>query len=1001
RGGWFKVALLVTLTLIFGSFGSAAWAYWLAGSTAGSNGASAATSVNAGATPTASAASTTITVSWAASTLATGQAVNGYQIKRYDANTLALQTILTACTGTVASTSCIESAVPQGAWKYSVTPVFATNWLGAESAKSATVFVDTTAPVNSLSLSNKTGGGSYLTGTKLYYQGSIAGSFTLTNAVTDSVSGPASSTSATLGGTSTGWTHTPSAVSTPVGGPYVSNSFSWSAATTSGPTELITGRDVMGNTAGTAVTFVKDTTVPALGTVTFPNAYQSSLSVSVSFTAGASDSQSGLNPAAYRLARSVAPLAGGVCGAYVTDTNFAIAPTSPLVDGTLASGNCYKYQFVTVDNVGNTRTTASANVVKVDATAPTNNIAVTIVSGAASITGTTVYYKGSAAGSFKLTNAVADAVSTPASSQTAALGGTTTKWTHTGSTVSTPSRGPFVSNTFTWTIGAVTSPTEAVTGRDAAGNTVVTNLTFVNDITAPTGGTVSYVNGPTGGTTVSVTFTDGTDAGSGIGTRLLQRASAALTNGVCGSYGSFATVFGGTNPTSPLADTVTYSNCYKYQYVVSDNVGNTTTATNANVATTSIYGAFYSFNENGGTSAADSSGHGYPGTLQPAAGWTTGRLGASALNLTGGNTSFVDIPTPVIDSSQSFTLGSWVKFNNLNGAQTIAAIDGNVRSPFFLQLNGGLLVFTQYAADSTGGASATVAGPAPTVGVWYYVAGVYDQSAGTIELFVNGVSRGTTASVTPWMATGHTTVGRAKWNSASTDYLNGAIDETRFYDRALSDAEIGGLIGTSAYFAFDAGSGTSAVDYSGNGYSATLEAAAGWTAGKVGASALNLNGSSTSWASYPGPVIDTSQSYTVGAWVKLNSTSGYQTFASIDGNNISPFYLQFDNGTFAMTQRGSDSTGSTLASKHSAASPVIGTWYHVVGVYDKAANTIELYVNGVSQGTSTAATAWVANGATTIGRAKFTVPTDYTNGALDEVRFYGRALTAGEVAALP
>ena len=58
------------------------------------HGAAAASSVNQGATPTASAPSTTVTVSWSATTLANGQAVSGYLVKRYDAATLAAQTVL-------------------------------------------------------------------------------------------------------------------------------------------------------------------------------------------------------------------------------------------------------------------------------------------------------------------------------------------------------------------------------------------------------------------------------------------------------------------------------------------------------------------------------------------------------------------------------------------------------------------------------------------------------------------------------------------------------------------------------------------------------------------------------------------------------------------------------------------------------------------------------------------------------------------------------------------
>jgi hypothetical protein len=62
---------------------------------------------------------------------------------------------------------------------------------------------------------------------------------------------------------------------------------------------------------------------------------------------------------------------------------------------------------------------------------------------------------------------------------------------------------------------------------------------------------------------------------------LLQRASASYAGGVCGSYGSFATI--ATGPATPYTDTVTSVGCYKYQYVMTDNVGNTSTYTSANV----------------------------------------------------------------------------------------------------------------------------------------------------------------------------------------------------------------------------------------------------------------------------------------------------------------------------------------------------------------------------------------------------------------------------------
>ena len=103
------------------------------------------------------------------------------------------------------------------------------------------------------------------------------------------------------------------------------------------------------------------------------------------------------------------------------------------------------------------------------------------------------------------------------------------------------------------------------------------------DNTAPTAGSVTYLDTTTTSTAVSVSFATGTDAGSGIGTRLLQRASAPLSGSTCGSYGAYTTI--ATDPaTSPYNDTVPSRGfCYTYQYVVTDNVGNQTTATSPNV----------------------------------------------------------------------------------------------------------------------------------------------------------------------------------------------------------------------------------------------------------------------------------------------------------------------------------------------------------------------------------------------------------------------------------
>ena len=141
--------------------------------------------------------------------------------------------------------------------------------------------------------------------------------------------------------------------------------------------------------------------------------------------------------------------------------------------------------------------------------------------------------------------------------------------------------GPYVSAPFSWAAGTTSAPSEAVTGRDVAGNSAVTGLAFTNDSTAPTAGTITYADGASG-QSVSISFTTGTDAGSGIATRRLQRATATLSGGSCGSWSGFADI-GAVGPTSPYVDGSLAIACYKYRYVVTDRVGNQDVATSGSV----------------------------------------------------------------------------------------------------------------------------------------------------------------------------------------------------------------------------------------------------------------------------------------------------------------------------------------------------------------------------------------------------------------------------------
>jgi hypothetical protein len=67
----------------------------------------------------------------------------------------------------------------------------------------------------------------------------------------------------------------------------------------------------------------------------------------------------------------------------------------------------------------------------------------------------------------------------------------------------------------------------------------------------------------------------------------LLRASAVLNtdgSGTCGSYSAFQLIVGGTDPGSPVVDTVSADHtCYRYEYIVPDSLGLKTTYTSPDI----------------------------------------------------------------------------------------------------------------------------------------------------------------------------------------------------------------------------------------------------------------------------------------------------------------------------------------------------------------------------------------------------------------------------------
>jgi alpha-L-arabinofuranosidase len=408
--------------------------------------------------------------------------------------------------------------------------------------------------------------------------------------------------------------------------------------------------------------------------------------------------------------------------------------------------------------------------------------------------------------------------------------------------------------------------------------------------------------------------------------------------------------------------------------------------------------AHWTFDAGSGTIAADSSGNGHTGTLGAGVSWVAGNVGTGAISVAGTSTGVVTVAGPVINTAGSFTVSAWVDLASVSGYQTVVSIAGTNVAGFYLGLRAdtGTFSFARLPSDADGTATVVASPTLPVAGTWYHLVGVDDASAGTLTLYVDGQSMGSMPYSGSWMATGNTLIGQGFYSGGPVDFVDGSIDDVEMFSSALSAAQVVALDQPAAY-SFDDGTGTTAADVSGHGNTLTLGSGATWAAGRIGSNSLAVNGTVNGIATNPAPVINTSQSFSVSAWVNLNTLSGYQTFVSIDGSTTSGFYLQLrgDTGKFAFTRLASDSDSAQAFEASATSAPSTGVWYNLIGVDDVATGQLMLYVNGILQSTVSYSGGWQATGATVVGSGKFDAArTDFVNGEIDDVRFYDSPLSA-------
>lgn len=208
------------------------------------------------------------------------------------------------------------------------------------------------------------------------------------------------------------------------------------------------------------------------------------------------------------------------------------------------------------------------------------------------------------------------------------------------------------------------------------------------------------------------------------------------------------------------------------------------------------------------------------------------------------------------------------------------------------------------------------------------------------------------------------------------------------------------------------GTGTTLGDTSGNNRPATIGSGV-WAAGQLGTSttadggsvadqAVSFNGT-TGNASTAGPVVRTDSSFSVSAWVKLNTTTANGTILSQAGANASGFQLYYSSfgGVWVFNRHATDTVNPVIVRATSPTPAQANRWTQLTGVYDMSAKELRLYVNGaLAAATPFTDTPWNATGKLNIARLWYnTAFSENFPGTINDVRVYDRVIYPGEIAA--
>jgi len=364
-----------------------------------------------------------------------------------------------------------------------------------------------------------------------------------------------------------------------------------------------------------------------------------------------------------------------------------------------------------------------------------------------------------------------------------------------------------------------------------------------------------------------------------------------------------------------------------------------------------------------------------------------------------GDSGYIDLGSDVIPLGDK-TVSVWVQANTRGENYYGRVIDNGKFKIFCNKYDPRSIKFNYGGADSIIDPIHTICGGGPD---WYHVAVVYSDDYA--KMYINGVLTVEGNIDGEMGGTTNTYIGN---RADDTLTWHGSIDELKIFNYSMTQSQIQDLYERNSFFYLDDNTSVENVfDETMNG---TIVGNPKIVDGRISESkALNFDGIDDYINITDGNLTNLNAvSFTVAGWIKPNFATGTH-YNYILGDQS----YKYSNPALFVTNTGRpyfrvlwnrDSTSYSRDSIGSDGDIQNNTWAHLAGVYNLLDNgnyTVQLFVNGVPKTLSAESTSpanlfydWE------IGRGENNNVNYYTNGSIQDVGIYTKALNTSEIQTL-